>query len=45
MKSAATTFNAWHHRTAVFTAFATLVVTGAGVEIQKYGIGIPFPLR
>ena len=30
MKAGPTTFNSWHHRTAVCIAFATLVVIAAG---------------
>jgi cytochrome c oxidase assembly protein subunit 15 len=41
MKSAAT--NAWHHRTAVFVAFATLVVIVAGVLITSEGSGLSVP--
>ncbi len=43
MKCAATTFNAWHHRTAVFIAFATFVVIVAGALVTSEGAGLSVP--
>ena len=43
MKSSATTFNAWHHRTAVFIASATFVVIIAGALVTSEGAGLSVP--
>src|SRR6266704_5638618 len=43
MKSGPTAFNSWHHRTAVFIAFATLVVIVAGAVVTSEGAGLSVP--
>ncbi|PYV66945.1 MAG: hypothetical protein DMG97_28355 [Acidobacteria bacterium] len=43
MKSGPTAFNSWHHRTAVFIGFATLVVIVAGAVVTSEGAGLSVP--
>ena len=43
MKSAAATYNPWHHRISVFIAFATLVVIVAGALVTSEGAGLSVP--
>jgi cytochrome c oxidase assembly protein subunit 15 len=43
MKSSATTFNSWHHRTAGFIASATFVVIIAGALVTSEGAGLSVP--
>jgi cytochrome c oxidase assembly protein subunit 15 len=43
LKSESTSFNAWHHRGAIFIAFATLIVIVAGALVTSEGAGLSVP--
>jgi len=43
LKSESASFNAWHHRGAIFIAFATLIVIVAGALVTSEGAGLSVP--